>query len=201
MVSIAQISKEKKQQCCFIRRGYIIVIIAISLFSILGCRVFHKGKYNGGHYKMFFPRKWEEGSWMIPTVLPAESLYEPELFTAESPKRHKATGTPDASISLFSQKMEQVVWMEDLYPVILREYARSGYAIMQKGEIKIDGNIFKWMLSKNTLRNEVAMDFYHVSDASVFYKIQYASHLDTYNKYRRDFEESKATMQVKITFL
>jgi len=115
--------------------------------------------------------------------------------------RHGKTGTPEASISLFAQKLEEVTWMEDLYPVILREYHRAGYKIIDKGEVMIDGkNVFKWILCKNMSRDEVAMDFYHVSESSIFYKIQYASHVKTFNKYRKFFEEAKRTIQIKLRF-
>jgi len=149
---------------------------------------------------MTFPRKWKEGVWTVPTVLPAGDLYSPEHFIAESPARHKATGTPEASISLFAQKLDQVMWMEDLYPMIMREYKRTGYKIMQKGEIKVSDIIFKWVLCKNAARNEVAMDFYALDEGSYFFKLQYSSHVDTFNKYRKDFEEAKATLLVKMTF-
>jgi len=186
----------------FQKRFLIVMLLFVCMasFPLVGCEGFRKGVYNSSHFRMTFPYKWKEGSWTIPTVLPAGSLYDPEIFVAESPAKHKPTGTPAASISLFAQKMEQVVWMEDIYPVIIREYERSGYKILQRGEIKIGDQISKWVLCRNDQRDEIAMDFYVVDESSFFYKLQYASHKSTFNEYRYEFEAAKETLEIKFAF-
>jgi len=178
----------------------LIVLFIPMILSVSGCREFRKGRYNSSRYYMEAPYRWRPGEWYVPTIMPVEPDYETRTFTLVSPEKYKGTKEPEASISLISLKLSTASWLDDIWPIIKRETMRSGFKILDSGEIVIGGQISQWMVIQSEELNVVILEFYAISDASIFYKIQYAARPEAFNKHRRSFEAAKTTLKIKESF-
>lgn len=106
---------------------------------------------------------------------------------------------PDLYISIFTKKLTTPIWIEDEFPDILRSIAKSGYKIMDKGEIKLDGVITKWVVYHDKKTPALVLEFYLVTDDSMFYKMQYSASPDKFNKERHSFEELKGSFKFRFS--
>lgn len=106
---------------------------------------------------------------------------------------------PDVYISIFTKKLSTPIWIEDEFPNILRSIEKGGYKIMDKGEIKLDGRISAWVVYHDKKTPALVLEFYMVTDNSMFYEIQYSAHPDKFNKERRAFEELKRSFKFRFS--
>ena len=106
---------------------------------------------------------------------------------------------PDSYISILTKKLTTPIWVEDEFPDILMSIQKAGYKIMDKGEIKIDDVISKWVVYHDKQTPTLVLEFYMVTDNSIFYKIQYSTHPDRFNKLRKSFEELRESFKFRFS--
>jgi len=109
------------------------------------------------------------------------------------------SGEPDAYISIFTKKLSAPVWIEDEFPEILKSLREAGYTIKDKGEIKLDELLSNWTVYYDKETPALVLEFYMVTDNSVFYKIQYSAHPDKFRTYRKAFESLKDSFKFRFS--
>jgi len=91
------------------------------------------------------------------------------------------------------------MWLEDEMPEIINYLRQAGMYIIDKGEIKIDNEISKWVFFHDKRAQILTIEFYMILENNMFIKLQYSSKDTEFNKYRPEFEELKNNMKVKMT--
>lgn len=183
--------------------NYIIFVVlgAVVLKMIFSGGIFKSDWHKGDGYKIKFPAGW---------VLDTKHSTKEELFsttqkaeqiTYATQEINPATNKPAASMSMYTNKLAQAAWMADEFPGILAGMEAQGIKILQKGEIKIDKRIHKWVLYKNPYDGTLNFEFYFIDDSNYFYKLSLTTYPEYFDKYRPAFEASKETLKyLRLSF-
>lgn len=105
------------------------------------------------------------------------------------------TPVPEATIAVLVVKLANPTWMEDEFPTLLDALGKAGYHIFDHGQIKVDNEIFYWVLYKDPTGSLVNLEFYHVNDLNKLFKLQYQASPDAFKTYRPVFEATKDTFR------
>jgi len=103
------------------------------------------------------------------------------------------TERPEALMVFYSEKTSSSIFLEDYIIRVVDSLYQTGLKILDRGEIKIDGVIFKWVLYSNKEPELTVLSFYGVDDYNILYQIQYATVPNKFGKHRKVFEEVKGT--------
>ena len=106
---------------------------------------------------------------------------------------------PDATISVYSKRLTTPIWIEDEFPGIVLSLSEAGYEVKDKGEIKVDEKISSWVVYYDRKADMLNLEFYIVSENSMFFKIQYSADPDNFKKNRRFFEELKDSFKFRFS--
>jgi len=175
----------------------ILFLFIVGVFIIKSANnagFFEAKNYKGKGYYVDIPVGWKKVKKQKGAVYPEGVAVV--MFVPKGTDLKK--GEPDAYISIFTKKLTSAVWIEDEFPNILASVRSSGYQIMDKGDIKIGGEISKWMVYRDEKTPALVLEFYIITDANVFYKIQYSAHPDKFNELRKSFEELKESFKFKF---
>jgi hypothetical protein len=151
----------------------------------------HKGK---GYY-VKIPAGWKKAK-------PQKDVYYPKdvgvvMFVPHGMDTDK--GQPAIFVSIYTKKLSTPIWIEDEFPDILNSIQKSGMAIKDKGQIKIDDLITHWVVYFDKAAPALVMEFYMVTDNNTFHKIQYSASPEQFNKYRKSFEELKDSFKFRFS--
>ncbi|HBO96757.1 MAG TPA: hypothetical protein DE315_08630 [Candidatus Omnitrophica bacterium] len=105
------------------------------------------------------------------------------------------TSVPEATIAVLVVKLANPTWMEDEFPTLLDALGKAGYHVFDHGQIKVDNEIFEWVLYKDPTGSLVNLEFYYVNELNKLFKIQYQASLDAFKTYRPVFESTKDTFK------
>ncbi len=172
---------------------FIIVVVVIKNASMLG--FFEPKDHKGRGYYVKVPSGWKMVKKQKGVVYP--DGVEVVMFVPKEADLDQQES--DVYISLFVKKLTTPVWIEDEMPDILRSIVQGGNKIMDKGEIKIDGTVSQWVVYHDLKTPELVIEFYMVTDTSVFFKIQYAAPPDKFNKLRGSLEEFKKSFKFRFS--
>jgi hypothetical protein len=156
---------------------------------------------DGNGYKMDFPVGWIRNTEETKDIRMEGSLYETQIITYDSPQKDPKTGEPEARLQMYARKLESAMWIEDEWVDIVSSIRKARFIILDKGEIKLDGEISKWLVFHDQKRTALILEFYFVTDSNVFYKIRYVGTPKGFSKHRPDFEEAKSTFKLKMNLL
>ncbi len=173
--------------------AFIIAILVIKNATSSG--IFKAKDHRGKGYYVKIPRGWKKVKKQKGVVYPdgvAVVMFVPNRINV-------AREVPDMYISIFTKRLTTPIWVEDEFPDILKSIHDSGYRIMDKGEIKLDGTISKWVVYHDKKMLALILEFYMVTDNNVFFKIQYSAHPDKFNKERIAFEELKDSFKFRFS--
>ena len=177
-------------------KALVIFIIAVFLIkNATSSGIFEAKDHKGKGFYVKIPKGWQK-------VKKQKDVVYPEGVTVVMfvPKGiNVANEQPDVYISIFTKKLSTPIWIEDEFPEILNSIKKSGYKIMDKGEIKLNEKIAEWVVYHDKKTPALVMEFYMVTDNSVFYKMQYSAHPDKFNKERRAFEELKDSFKFRFS--
>ena len=120
---------------------------------------------------------------------------KPNVVMFAAPEKIPGTPVPQASIAVLVVKLANPTWMEDEFPALLDALNTAGYHIFDHGQIKIDKEIFYWVLYKDPTGSLVNLEFYYVNDLNKLFKIQYQATPDAFKTYRPIFEATKDTFK------
>ena len=176
---------------------YLIIFIVgvIILKGLTGSGFFESKTHKGRGFVASIPPGWKLVKKEKGVVYPRGveiALFVPKGMDTEEK-------SPSIFISIYSKKLTTPIWVEDEFPEILQSISQSGFQIMDKGEIKVSGVISKWVVYHDKQTPALALEFYLVTDNSIFYKLQYSAHPDQFNQNRAAFEFLKESFQLKFS--
>jgi len=172
---------------------FILGVIILKGASSAG--IFIAKSYKGSSFVVPIPAGWEIVKKQKGVIYPqgvAVAMFVPK--GTDLTKKGSIT-----YISILTKKLSSSLWIEDEFPDILLSINQDGHQIMDKGEIKIDGEISKWVVYHDLKTPALVLEFYMVTDNNTFFKIQYSAHPDQFNTARRSFEEMKENFKFRFS--
>jgi len=173
----------------------IFIIGVVIIKSATHAGFFEAKSHKGKGYFVKIPVGWKKMKKQKDDVYPQGVEVATFIPREVNPKKDKI----DAYISILTKKLKTPIWVEDEFPDILKSIGKSGYRVMDKGEIKLDGAISKWVVYHDKKTPALTLEFYMVTDNNVFFKIQYSTHPDKFNKLRKSFEELKDSFKFRFS--
>lgn len=125
---------------------------------------------------------------LVPDLPADENLDFEALKTGKPPE-------PKTKIIFTSRKLPNPMWIEDEFPQILETIAKFGNTIMDKGEIKINNQLFKWVIFNNRKGDKLSLNFYAITDNARIYTVELLTPPAEFNKYRPGFEKAKGSLK------
>lgn len=159
--------------------------------------------YKGQGYTIEFPVGWSDYEKVNPQKKKKKKFAVEDKMTAKTvtyvtEEVDFETGAYAASMSITSMKLSASAWIQDEWGGIVASIAEYGNRIIDKGEIKIDDELAKWIFYESRPEdNAVSFEFYLITEGNMFYKISYTALRTAFDKYRQEFETSKGTMKIK----
>jgi len=171
----------------------IIIYFFIAVFAakFVVIQIGKSDKYHGKGFTVRIPEGWEK----LSDVKKEESTREVKFATLD---REVLKDRPEATISILSKYMEQALWIEDEFPSIVRAISDTGLKIVDKGDLKIEDQIAKWVLYDNARADLFNLEFYMITDSKLFFRIRFSANPDNFNKHRPSFEELKESFKLKF---
>lgn len=158
--------------------------------------------HKGPGYSVLKPVGWEviADATGVQPIFAANEKPDVVMFARPekiSPAGSLSAGTPvpEATIAVLVVKLANPTWMEDEFPELLDALAKAGYHVFDHGQIKVDNEIFEWVLYKDPTGSLVNLEFYHVNDLNKLFKLQYQASPDAFKTYRPVFESTKDTFK------
>jgi hypothetical protein len=173
----------------------LFVIGVIAVKSAIHADFFAPKNYKGKGYAVKIPEGWKIMKEPKGVVYP-QGVGVVKFVPKGAAKQ---TERPDVYISIYTRKLKTPIWIEDEFPDILQSVKKAGFQVMDKGEIKLDGKIAKWLVYHDKRTPALVLEFYLDTDSNLFYKIQYFAHPDKFNKYRLAFEELKDSFKYRFS--
>lgn len=176
---------------------FLIIFISVVFFIkiISGSSIFVSKNHKGKGYSVRIPEEWKK-------VKEEKGVFYPagvENVTFVPKSIDLGIQKPDLFISIYTRKLSTPIWIEDEFPDILKSLHEEGFRIMDRGEIKLDDVISNWVVYHDKKIPALVLEFYMVTDTSIFYKIQYSAHPDKFNVYRPVFEKFKENFKFRFT--
>ena len=168
-----------------------IVILIVSTFTLGGC--FPKNKYRGKGYIVSVPAGWKKGAPLEKSFIEI-SKYKPELVTFDSPGRD-SFDDPEATISIYTQRFDDPIWVEDITKLISRWVKNQGYVILGEGKINYEEDVGFSVNYREQYTDKTYLDFYFTTDGKIFLVVTYATTLDKFKKYIPDFETFRNSVE------
>lgn len=106
---------------------------------------------------------------------------------------------PDVYISIFTKKLTTPIWIEDEFPEILQSIKSSGFQLKDKGEVKLNDKVANWVVYYDKKIPALFLEFYMVTDNSIFYKMTYSALPEKFNVYRESFEYLKDSFKFRFS--
>lgn len=175
-----------------------LMIFVIGVFFIKtlgGSGLFVSKTHKGKGYSVRIPDGWKK-------VKEKKGTYYPqgvEIVTFVPKSTDLELQDLEVFISIYTRKLSTPIWIEDEFPEILKSLLDEGFIIMDRGEIKLDNVISYWIVYQDKKTPALILEFYMVTDNSIFYKIQYSTHPDKFNVYRSKFEELKNSFKFRFS--
>jgi len=177
-------------------RYLIIFAIAVALIKVTsGSGIFASSIHKGKGYLVVIPDGWKKVKKKKDVVYPKGV----EMVTLVPKTIDADRDVPEVFISILTKKLATPIWIEDEWPDILRALNESGMKIKDKGQIKIDEVTTQWVVYHDIKVPALVLEFYMVTDTSVFYKMQYSADPEKFNVFRPVFEEFKSTFKFRFS--
>ncbi|MCK5081625.1 MAG: hypothetical protein KAR31_01840 [Candidatus Omnitrophica bacterium] len=174
----------------------VLFVVGVLLFkNATSSGIFEAKDHKGKGFYVKIPEGWKKVKQQKDVVYP-EGVQVVMFIPKEINVEYEV---PDVYISIFTKKLSSPIWIEDEFPEILSSIKKGGYKIMDKGEIKIDDRLSAWVVYHDKKTPALVLEFYMVTDNSMFYKIQYSAHPDKFNKQRPAFEELKVSFKFRFS--
>ena len=177
-----------------------VVVPCVVLFlgkQLVTSGLFESPTYRGEGFSIICPEGWEKmdkkEKYNVSTgIFLAEDDYDTITFII--PFENIPIGRSRTTISVFATQTRAPMWIEDIFPSVMQLIMTTpDFQYMDRGELKIDGQISKWVLYQDTVQEVVNMEFYMVDERNGVYKLRYQADLDNFTKHRPAFEKTKDT--------
>lgn len=151
--------------------------------------------HKGPGYSVLKPAGWEvikDATGVQPFFVATD---KPKVIMFAPPEKIPDTTVPVASIGILVVKLANPTWMEDEFPTLLDALNKAGYLVFDQGQIKVDKEIFDWVLYKDPTTSLVNLEFYSVNELNKLFKLQFQAIPDAFKTYRPVFEAMKDTFK------
>ena len=151
--------------------------------------------HKGPGYSILKPVGWEviEDATGVQPIFAVKE--KPSVVMFATQEKISGTPAPEATIAVLVVKLANPTWMEDEFPTLLNALDKGGYHIFDHGQIKVDNEVFYWVLYKDPTGSLVDLEFYYVSDLNKLFKLQYQATPDAFKTHRPVFESTKDTFK------
>jgi len=174
---------------------FVIFVLIIKSASQGG--FFEPKDHKGTGYYVLIPTGWQKAKKQKDVYYPRD--VDVVMFVPQG--TDISAGMPDMHISIYAKKLSTPIWIEDEFPDILNSIRQEGMDIKDQGEIKIDDVISNWVVYFDKAAPALVLEFYIVTDSSMFYKMQYSAPPEKFNKYRKSFEELKDSFKFRFSII
>ena len=178
----------------------VLVLFAIKYF--IGIGTFKTTTHKGIGYSIKYPLGWKKikeesdlGVFVTATIDKNVATFIPSEIDSTA-----TAGKPGATVIVASAKLSDPSWIEDLWPDIMAAIIRSGVKVIDKGEIKIEKQIAKWVLFQERAAKIWHLEFYFTDEKNGFYKIMYIAEPRAFDPHRKTFEEGRSPFQFVFGF-
>lgn len=175
------------------------IVVCFLLRFLLSSMDFSSGRVKGPGFSVEAPEGWKKGE--NEEDMFSISDEKPEIVTFTKTNNILNTNNPDATISIFSQKITTPLWIEDEFPNILQSLAENSFTVLNRGQIKIDDKVNYWALYEDNQETYLNFEFYYFTDSQIFVKIKYKAKQAYFDEYRPDFEKMKDTFKYRFGIL
>jgi len=117
-----------------------------------------------------------------------------------APDENILTGMPDAVFSVYGEKSTGSLFLGEVIMEVIQQYQKMDGKIINRGEIKIDDLVAKWILFRNEDPDLMVMTFFIVDDFNRLIRIQFTTGANDFNKFRPIFEKFKESLKFKKLF-
>ncbi|MBU0467906.1 MAG: hypothetical protein KKD07_08650 [Candidatus Omnitrophica bacterium] len=177
-----------------------VVVIVFAVKFLFSMGTFDSVTYKGTGYTINFPTGWKTtkeelvdiGVYFVSVEDKDVVTFYPEGFL------NPESGQPEVHMTIASGKLASPAWIQDLWPDIVKAIIDSKVRLIDKGEIKINGQISKWVLFLENGNKKWRLEFYVCDEKNGFIKIIYAADQKEFAEYRKVFEDSKETFLFKM---
>lgn len=163
---------------------FFIVLIYVGHFILT--RLFDKSIYKGFGYSIVVPPGWEQKKVDNETV----------MFIC--PEKDPLDESSLALISFFSKRIEGALWMDDYIRDVKESLRDQGLKIIEKGQIKMSGQIAQWILYRNSNPDLLVLTFYIIDDFNRLFRIQYVTKPEYFAYYRQLFERVRESFRINM---
>lgn len=171
----------------------IILLLCVSV-ATSGCKWLKNNKYKGPGFTLTIPKGWTEGE-PVEKEFMRVSNEKPQLVTFTSPEKRAKYEDPTATISVYTQRFDAPLWVEDITGEISQWIAQSGYTILGEGKINYQGSVGFSINYHDERTSMVYLDFFFASDAKIFLIIEYAVPESKFTDYIEDFEAFRNSLE------
>lgn len=170
--------------------GLVLLLAVKSLTGNLG----NTKEYSGVGFSITKPDGWEvlKGEHNHIQMFPKDYT-QVDVVTFFSPQTEN--NKPISRITAVGAKMATPPWLEDLWPEIVKAYEQFGYTIRDKGEIKIDDKIAKWILYEKKNKGDLYLEFFTVDDKSGIFKLAFVTSPKGFMQNRKVFDQVRGSFQ------
>lgn len=172
------------------------LVVVLCLKVLASSSLFKSNFYKGHGYTFVPPAGWEKVKDPRGVSPVFEAADKPEVVMFAVHDKIPNTDTPVASMAVLTVKLANPTWLEDDFPTLIDALVKAGYRLIDKGQLKIDDNVFWWVFYQDQESSLVSFEFYMVNDINRLYKIQYTATPDAFKQYRPAFEASKGTLKL-----
>ncbi|MBI5415536.1 MAG: hypothetical protein HZA29_01845 [Candidatus Omnitrophica bacterium] len=178
-------------------KAIVTFLVVVLCLKVLASSSLFKSSVHKGHgYSFVPPAGWEQLKDPRGVSPVFEAADKPEVVMFAVPGKVPNADIPVASMAVLTVKLANPTWLEDDFPTLIDALVKAGYRLIDRGQIKIDNNVFWWVFYQDPESSLVSFEFYMVNDINRLYKIQYTAAPDAFKQYRPAFEASKDTFKI-----
>lgn len=161
-----------------------LIVIGIKTFAPY---LFDQSIYRGESFSVKKPAGWTMKK-------------EKNEVTFISPEADFMTDIPYAYFSIYSEKQQGALFMEDFFPEVLSSIERDRAKILGTGDELIDGQKARWVRFRYKKPDLAVVTLYIADDFNRLTRIQYVSNPKKFAEYGKQFDEFKKTIKLKTMF-
>ena len=173
-----------------------IVLLFVILFVIkytFSSDAFRSKDYKGKGFSVRKPAGWE----MVlddkdAGIFVTESM-DSGGVTFLAPNKNTSSTQAPTRISVYEAKLQTPAWVDDIFPEIIRVLVAYKAKIKDKGELKIDGQISKWILYSLPGSRELFLEFFVADEKNGIFKLRLTGEPEGFMKYRKTFDDLRGS--------
>jgi hypothetical protein len=171
------------------------IVLLFALKSFLSSGMFESPLYKAQGFSVMCPEGFKQAKTPAPMGIFANTSYEADSVTFIDPQEKYDLTVEPTSVSIFGSKLTAPMWIEDMFPDIITAIQQGGLQILDRGELMVDGQISKWVLTRQSDPPRMFLEFFMTDEKNGFFKIRYSADPNKFNRYRPAFESIRESFK------